>query len=106
MAGWLVGRPWSRADGESGPTRRSLAPSSSATRSRSTSTSPSLRTVESASALCLPQSSNSVSAVHRCSSAFLAWVPPAQPLAADRRDPPVLLSLLLSARYRTVIEQR
>jgi hypothetical protein len=24
----------------------------------------------------------------------------------DRRDPPVLLSLLLSARYRTVIEQR
>src|SRR5215211_3634079 len=38
MAGSLVGRPSSRADGESGPTRRSLAPSSSATRSRSTST--------------------------------------------------------------------
>jgi hypothetical protein len=29
--------------------------------------------------------------------------PPAQPLAADRRDPPVLLSLLLSAE---VVEQR
>jgi hypothetical protein len=27
----------------------------------------------------------------------LTWAPPAQPLAADRRDPPMLLSLLLSA---------
>jgi hypothetical protein len=45
----------------------------------------------------LPRSSNSVSAVQGRSSAFLAWVPPAQPLAADRRDPPVLLTLLLSA---------
>jgi hypothetical protein len=26
----------------------------------------------------------------------LTWAPPARPLAADRRDPPVLLSLLLS----------
>jgi len=29
-----------------------------------------------------------------------------QPLAAGRRDPTVLLSLLLSARYPTVVEQR
>jgi polyisoprenoid-binding protein YceI len=55
----------SRANGGSGPTRPSLAPSSSATRSRSTSTSPLLRTVEGASALCLPRSSNSVFAVQR-----------------------------------------
>jgi hypothetical protein len=26
----------------------------------------------------------------------VAWAPPAQPLVVDRRDPPVLLSLLLS----------
>jgi hypothetical protein len=29
--------------------------------------------------------------------AFLTWTPPALPLAAGRRHPPVLLSLLLSA---------
>jgi hypothetical protein len=29
---------------------------------------------------------------------------PAQPLAADRRDPPVLLSLLLSAVHQKVVE--
>jgi hypothetical protein len=33
----------------------------------------------------------------------VASAPPAQPLAADRRDPPALLSLLLSAE---VVEQR
>jgi hypothetical protein len=39
----------------------------------------------------------SVFAVQGRSSAFLAWVPPAQPLAVDHSGPPVLLSLLLSA---------
>jgi hypothetical protein len=32
--------------------------------------------------------------------------PLAQPLAADRRQPPVFLSLLRSAATQTVIEQR
>jgi hypothetical protein len=36
----------------------------------------------------------------------LTGAPPAQPLAADRSNPPVLLSLLLSAVYRKVVEQR
>jgi hypothetical protein len=36
----------------------------------------------------------------------VTWKPATQPLAAGHRDPPVLLSLLLSVRYRTVIEQR
>jgi hypothetical protein len=31
--------------------------------------------------------------------------PLAQPLAADRRDPPVFLSLLLSAGHQTLVEQ-
>jgi hypothetical protein len=44
-----------------------------------------------------PRSSNSVSAVQQRSQAFLTWMPPAQQLAVDRRDPPMLLSLLLSA---------
>jgi hypothetical protein len=34
------------------------------------------------------------------------WAPLTPPLAVDRRDPPVLLSLLLSASARTVVEQR
>jgi hypothetical protein len=47
--------------------------------------------------VCLSQSSNPVSAVQSGSQAFLTWMPPALPLAVDRRHPPVLLSLLLSA---------
>jgi hypothetical protein len=43
------------------------------------------------------RSSNSVSAVQHRSQALLAWMPAAQQLAVDRRDPPLLLSLLLSA---------
>jgi hypothetical protein len=35
----------------------------------------------------------------------LTWAPPAQPLAADRCDPPVLLSLMLSAAQKKVVEQ-
>jgi hypothetical protein len=34
-----------------------------------------------------------------------ASAPPAQPLAADRGDPPMLLSLLLSARHQKLVEQ-
>src|ERR671925_1311138 len=51
MAGSLVGRPSSRADGESGPTRHFLAPSGSGTRSRSASMWPSLQTVDGAWAI-------------------------------------------------------
>jgi hypothetical protein len=35
----------------------------------------------------------------------LTWAPPAQPLAVDRCDPPVLLSLLLSAGHQKVVDQ-
>jgi hypothetical protein len=45
----------------------------------------------------LAPSFNSVSAVQTRSQAFLTWTPPALPLAEDRRHPPMLLSLLLSA---------
>jgi hypothetical protein len=34
----------------------------------------------------------------------LTWTLPAQPLAANRSDPPVLLSLLLSAVQQKVVE--
>jgi hypothetical protein len=36
----------------------------------------------------------------------LTWAPPAQPLAADRRNPPVLLPVLLSTVHHKVVEQR
>jgi hypothetical protein len=48
--------------------------------------------------LCLPRSSNSVSAVQRRSQAFLTWTPPALPHAVDRRHPPVLLLLSVTAK--------
>jgi hypothetical protein len=35
----------------------------------------------------------------------VTWAGPAQPLAADRRDPPMLLWLLLSAAHQKVVEQ-
>jgi hypothetical protein len=43
---------------------------------------------------------NSVFAVQSRSQAFLTWTPPPVPLVVGRRDPPVLLSLLLSAAVR------
>jgi len=35
----------------------------------------------------------------------MTWAPAAQRLAANRRNPPVLLSLLLSAVHQKVVEQ-
>src|SRR5215211_1359330 len=52
------------------------------------------------------ESSNSVSAVQSRSYASTSWDALAQPVAADRRDPVVLLSLLLSAVYQKVVGQR
>jgi hypothetical protein len=36
----------------------------------------------------------------------VTWAPPTPPLAVDRRDASVLLSLLLSAVRQKVVEQR
>jgi hypothetical protein len=47
----------------------------------------------------------SVSAVQRRSQASLTWTRSAPQLAADRRGPPMLLSLLLSAAHQKVVEQ-
>ncbi len=63
------------------------------------------RTVDGASASFLPV----LKVCIRSSELFvgvLTWVPPAQPLAADRRDRPVLLWLLLSAVHHKVVERR
>jgi hypothetical protein len=47
-----------------------------------------------------PRSSNSAFAVQSRSWASVTWAPPTPPLAVDRRDPSVLLSLLVSAVRR------
>jgi hypothetical protein len=52
------------------------------------------------------RSSNSVSAVQSRSYASTSWDTLAQPVAADRRDPVVSLSLLLSAVHQQVVGQR
>jgi hypothetical protein len=109
---WWPGQAWSCSSGAtpSSPPRRQADPELAA-RPRAARRRPgcSLVSGESAAALAaardLPRSSNSGFAVQRRSQASGTWPLPAQPLAADRRDPPVLLSLLLSAVDQKVVDQ-